>query len=170
MSRLFLFGGLTLAAFFGGFLSYQFAGFGTSEADPELQNFSLPDLDGTSHAIDEWKGKVLVINFWATWCPPCLAEIPSFNELQDSHREQGLQFIGIAVDDAESVREFSGNFQINYPILIAGFSGLTLSASLGNPAGVVPFSIVVNRQGRIVQTHPGIFDPARIRKTVIPLL
>lgn len=159
-----------LAAVFGGFLAYQATGFGETGIYPELQSFSLPDTEGNEHNIAEWKGKVLVINFWATWCPPCLEEIPLFMETQESHKRRGLQFIGIAVEEAEPVREFSGKLKINYPILVAGMSGLSLSATLGNLAGVVPFSVVVNRDGRIVHRHPGILAPAQIREAVIPLL
>jgi thiol-disulfide isomerase/thioredoxin len=161
---------VALLAVLGGFLTFQVVGFGKPGAYPELQRFSLPDTEGMSHSIDEWKGKVLVINFWATWCPPCLEEIPEFMKLQESYRAQGLQFIGIAVEDAEPVREFANRFQINYPILIAGMSGLGLATALGNLAGVVPFTVVVNREGQIVQTRPGIFDPAQIEETVVPLL
>ncbi|MCI0668257.1 MAG: TlpA family protein disulfide reductase [Methylococcaceae bacterium] len=165
-----LFGTVALAAICGGFFAYQASGFGKAGIYPELQSFSLPDTEGREHNIAEWKGKVLVINFWATWCPPCLEEIPLFMEMQESHGRQGLQFIGIAVEDPDPVREFSGKLKINYPILIAGLPGLGLSSALGNPAGVVPFSVVVNREGRIVHRHPGIFEAARIQDAVIPLL
>jgi thiol-disulfide isomerase/thioredoxin len=161
---------VAFAAVFGGFLAYQAVGFGKAGSHPELPGFSLPDTEGGRHDIAEWKGKVLVINFWATWCAPCLKEIPVFMEMQASHERQGLQFIGIAVEEAEPVREFSRKIKINYPILVAGLSGLPLSATLGNLAGVVPFSVVVNRAGRIVHHHPGVFDQAQIQSAVIPLL
>ncbi|MGH8559807.1 MAG: TlpA family protein disulfide reductase [Methylococcales bacterium] len=161
---------LALAAVFGGILSYQASGFGKAGTLSKLQSFSLPDARGAIHSIDEWKAKVLVINFWATWCPPCLKEIPRFMELQDSYGKQGLQFIGIAVEDVEAVREYSAKVGINYPILVAGLSGLSLATALGNPTGVVPFSVVVNRDGRIVRRYTGILSPAQFQETLIPLL
>lgn len=161
---------LALAVVFIGIRSYQASGFGEPRTFPELQSFSLPDTRGAIHNIDEWKGKVLVINFWATWCQPCLKEIPLFMKLQESYREQGLQFIGIAVDDVATILDFAAKVKINYPILVAGLSGLSLSSSLGNPAGVVPFTVVVNRDARVVRSHPGIFDLANFQETVIPLL
>ncbi|MGH8549131.1 MAG: TlpA family protein disulfide reductase [Methylococcales bacterium] len=165
-----LFVTVALAAVFGGFLAYQATGFGKAGTYPDIPSFSLPDTEGKNHNIAEWKGKVLVINFWATWCPPCLKEIPLFVKMQESHGRQGLQIIGIAVEAAEAVREFSGKRKFNYPILVAGLSGLGISATLGNLTGVVPYSLVVNREGRIVHRHPGIFSPAQIQKEVIPLL
>lgn len=159
-----------LAAMFGGFIAYRSAGFERTQIHPELESFSLPDIEGRQRSTDEWKGEVLVINFWATWCPPCLEEIPQFMEIQKSQGPKGLQFIGIAVEDAEPVRAFAAKLNINYPILVAGMSGLGLSAALGNLAGVVPYSVVVNREGRIIHRQPGIFDPAKIRETVFPLL
>lgn len=170
MSKRWLLLPVAVAALFGGTLTYHLAGFDKPRTYPELHSFSLPDPEGTTHHIDEWKGRVLVINFWATWCPPCREEIPLFMQLQESHRNQGLQFIGIAIEDAEPVREYATKLQINYPILVAGMPGLGLSIALGNLASGVPFSVVVNREGRIVHTQPGIFDLEDFQDTVIPLL
>ncbi|MCI0654760.1 MAG: TlpA family protein disulfide reductase [Methylococcaceae bacterium] len=161
---------LALAAVFSGILSYQASGFGKSGTIAQLQGFSLPDTQGMIHNIDEWTGKVLLINFWATWCPPCLKEIPQFMELQDSYGKQGLQFIGIAIEDVKAVREFSTKVGINYPVLVAGLSGFGLSAALGNRSDGLPFTVVVNRDGRIVHAHLGIFNLAQIQKSAIPLL
>ncbi|MGH8474670.1 MAG: TlpA family protein disulfide reductase [Methylococcales bacterium] len=161
---------LAFVALCSGFLSYRASGFGEARSALELQSFSLPDTQGVVHNIDEWKGKVLVINFWATWCAPCLEEIPRFVELQGSYAKQGLQFIGIAVEDAEAVLDYANKAGINYPILVAGLPGLGLSSDLGNPAGVVPFSVVVNRDRRIVHEHVGVFSLEQIQESVIPLL
>ncbi|MGR9106877.1 MAG: TlpA family protein disulfide reductase [Gammaproteobacteria bacterium] len=160
---------LALAALSGGVVTYRSFGVGKPSAI-QLEAFSLPDTEGREHNINEWRGKVLVINFWATWCPPCLEEIPHFITLQESYRDRGLQFIGIAVDENESVREFSAKARFNYPNLIAGLAGAGLAASLGNPAGVVPYSVVVDREGRVVATHSGLFAPDDLRRAVTPLL
>ena len=171
MFKRWLIAGIALLSIAGGFASYQASGFGKSEANfGQLPPFSLPDTEGMSRSSEEWKGKVLVVNFWATWCPPCLEEIPLFMEFQEAHRAHGLQFVGVALEDAQPVREFEADLGINYPILVAGLSGLSLSSALGNRAGVVPFSVVVDREGRIVFTQPGIFDRSQIQEKVIPLL
>ena len=159
-----------VAALSGGIFSYHLAGLDKAATYPQLHSFSLPDTEGKTHNIDEWKGKVLVINFWASWCSPCRQEIPLFMQLQESHRNQGLQFIGIAIEDIDPVREYTKTLQINYPNLVAGISGLGLSIAFGNLAGGVPFSVVVNRKGRIVYSQPGIFDLEAFQETVVPLL
>ena len=84
-----------------------------------LPEFSLPDTTGTIHSISEWQGKILVINFWATWCPPCLKEIPEFIQLQAEYADQNVQLIGIAIDEPELVDDYISFININYPILIA---------------------------------------------------
>jgi peroxiredoxin len=138
---------------------------------PELRNFSLPDTNGALQNIEQWRNKkVLVINFWATWCEPCRKEIRLFMDLQKTYRDQGLQFIGIAIDETNAVREFTDRLQINYPSLVAGMAGMSLSASLGNLLGVVPFTVLVNREGRIVHTQPGMFHIKQFRALVLPLL
>ena len=135
-----------------------------------LPDIYLPDVSGNLHSISEWKGKVLVINFWATWCPPCLKEIPEFMALQEQYADKGLQFIGIAIDDQVSVQEYLVSTKINYPILIAGVTGIALAQHLGNTIDAVPFTIVVNKQGQIIHRHPGEFSSEQIMKIIAPLI
>ncbi|WP_411727242.1 TlpA family protein disulfide reductase [Methyloglobulus sp.] len=135
-----------------------------------LPEFSLPDLSGKQHSIKEWQGnKVLVINFWATWCPPCLKEMPEFAALQSEYSNKGLQFLGIALDDSEPVKEFIASHKINYPILMGGNQGTKLAHDLGNIVNTVPFTVIVNKKGLVVQRHMGEMAREQLIKTVTPL-
>jgi thiol-disulfide isomerase/thioredoxin len=116
---------------------------------------TLPDLSGAPQTIGNWRGKVLVVNFWATWCPPCLEEIPQFVRMQERLGGQGLQFIGIAIDEPEKVRMFAQKNAINYPIMIGQLDAIELSKSAGNKAGGLPYTIVLDRSGRVVSQHYG---------------
>lgn len=135
-----------------------------------LPDFNLPDVSGNQRNISEWQGKIRVINFWATWCAPCREEIPEFIALQEQYAANGLQFIGIAIDDLEPVEEYLKSNKINYPILIGGISGIALAHQLGNSIDAVPFTLVVNQQGQIIHRHPGEFSSAQIMEIITPLL
>jgi thiol-disulfide isomerase/thioredoxin len=135
-----------------------------------LPDFNLPDAQGNQHNISEWQGKIRVINFWATWCPPCLKEIPEFITIQEQYAGKGLQFIGIAIDDQEPVEQYLGSSKINYPILIGGVNGISLAHQLGNSFDALPFTVVVNRQGQIIHQHRGEFSREQIMEIIIPLL
>jgi thiol-disulfide isomerase/thioredoxin len=135
-----------------------------------LPGFNLSDLSGRQHNIAEWQGKVLVINFWATWCPSCLKEIPGFIALQEQYTSQGVQFIGIALEDKEPVAEFVAASKINYPILLGGDNGITLARQLGNNVSAVPYTLIVDRQGKIVHRHPGEFSKEQLTEIIAPLL
>jgi len=144
-----------------------------SEAKPPLPvavAFTLPDSSGRLRHSREWLGKVVIVNFWATWCPPCLKEIPEFIQLQQEMGERGLQFIGIALDGFEEVKEYTKTTAVNYPLLIAPDEGVALSAELGNHLGVVPYSVVIDRDGTIVHTQHGVFSTKQILKVIEPLL
>jgi thiol-disulfide isomerase/thioredoxin len=119
----------------------------------------LPDANGQQQAMAQWRGKVLVVNFWATWCAPCREEMPQFVKIQSRDGGKGVQFVGIAVDDAAKVREFAHDIGLNYPSLIGGFGAIELSKSLGNQVSALPFTVVLNRQGRVALTHLGPLKP-----------
>ncbi|MGZ8175574.1 MULTISPECIES: TlpA family protein disulfide reductase [Methylobacter] len=135
-----------------------------------LPPFNLPDLSGRQRNIAEWQGKVLVINFWATWCPPCLKEIPDFVALQEQYAAKGVQFIGIALEDKKPVAKYLSATAINYPILLGGDNGVTLAHQLGNSVDAVPYTLIVDRQGQIISRHPGEFSKEQILEIITPLL
>lgn len=135
-----------------------------------LPEFNLPDLSGHQHNISEWRSKVLVINFWATWCPPCRKEIPDFIALQEQYADQGLQFIGIALEDGEPVADYLAKIKINYPMLLGDDNGIALAHQLGNSIDAVPYTLIINRQGQIIHRHPGAFSREQLEEIITPLL
>jgi thiol-disulfide isomerase/thioredoxin len=130
----------------------------------------LKDPDGNSKTIETWRGKVLVVNFWATWCVPCRKEIPEFVRVQQRHGGRGLQFVGIAFDQPQPVSEFAREYAINYPVLMGGLDTMALMRESGNKAGVLPFTLVLDREGRVARTHRGALDEVAIEAIVRPLL
>jgi thiol-disulfide isomerase/thioredoxin len=115
----------------------------------------LPDADGKQQAVGQWRGKVLVVNFWATWCAPCREEMPRFVAAQARDAAKGVQFVGIAVDDAAKVRSFSDELGLNYPSLIGGYGAIELSRTLGNDLAALPFTVILGRDGKVALTHLG---------------
>jgi thiol-disulfide isomerase/thioredoxin len=137
------------------------ASISTPQPGPE---FAMLDLAGQTRNIKEWQGKVVLLNFWATWCPPCLEEIPSLIELQDSYGALGLQIVGIAVDDTQAVRAFADGAGFNYPILPGDTDAIELSKRYGNQQGVLPYSVFINRKGEISQIIRGELSKDRAEK------
>jgi thiol-disulfide isomerase/thioredoxin len=155
--QILLFVSVMMVAGVGGYLLSAPSRPGAVDTGPMLQA-SLPDLSGAPQQIGNWKGKVLVVNFWATWCPPCLEEIPHFVRMQERFGGQGLQFVGIAIDEADKVRAFARKQQINYPIMIGQMDAIELSKTAGNKAGGLPYTLVLDRSGAVVSQHYGGLD------------
>jgi thiol-disulfide isomerase/thioredoxin len=118
--------------------------------------FTLHDIDGRPLASSDWRGKVVIVNFWATWCGPCRAEIPALVALQDKYREQ-LVVVGISEDEGpiEGVRRFAAEHQMNYPIAMLTPELQQLFPNIS----AIPTSFVLDREGRLVQKHVGLFPP-----------
>ncbi len=131
---------------------------------------TLPDIYGENQAVSQWSGNVLVVNFWATWCEPCREEIPEFIETQDKFRDQGLVFLGVALDREEPVISYSHEFGINYPVLIGNLSTWSIAESAGNVHSVLPYTVVIDHQGEIVETYLGRVHQKDLEELVIPLL
>ncbi len=131
---------------------------------------TLQSLDGTPQTLAAWRGRIMVINYWATWCAPCREEIPLFVRLQQEYAAQKVQFIGIAVDQADKVREFAHEFNINYPLLIASIDAVELSRQAGNKAGVLPYTLILDAPGKIAASLVGGISEGRMRAELTPLL
>ncbi|MCY4362758.1 MAG: TlpA disulfide reductase family protein [Gammaproteobacteria bacterium] len=132
--------------------------------------FTLPDLDGRQRSITEWDGKVVALNFWATWCPPCLKEVPEFVSLQEKYRSRGLQFIGIALQKPEEVREFVVEHHVNYPILAGELEVIKLAEAYGNNIGALPYTVIIDRNGQIAHVKPGILPTEEAESIITGLL
>jgi thiol-disulfide isomerase/thioredoxin len=142
----------------------------TNSAEFPGEAHPLPDLTGAPHALSEWAGKVLVVNFWATWCPPCLTEIPGFVALQQELGPQGLQFVGIALDDTEAVREFAESKNMNYPLLVGEEPVMALMREFGNAHGGLPYTVVIGRSGALIHTKQGEWEQHAARAVLMSLL
>ena len=130
------------------------------DADPLFQK-SFPDADGAEHPMSGFLGKPLVVNFWATWCPPCIHEMPDLQALSERHPHAA--FLGLAVDTAVNVRNFAENkVKVSYPLLVTGHEGIDLMRPLGNSKGGLPFTVVFDAQGRLVERILGIVKPENL--------
>jgi thiol-disulfide isomerase/thioredoxin len=133
-----------------------------------LPDFRLPDPSGREIASTAWAGKVLVLNFWATWCPPCLREMAVFAEVQDSYRR--LQVLGIAIDDPGEVSRFLAEHPVNYPVLIGDTDAVEMSRRLGNRLQGLPFTVIFDAQGKRVHAQVGEMTRASLEKHIAPML
>jgi peroxiredoxin len=130
-------------------------------------DFSLPELTGQRLTLSTYRGKVVLLDFWATWCDPCRDEIPHFVELQSKYREQGLQIVGVSMDDGpEPVRDFYRRFKINYPVVMGNAeTGELYGGVLG-----LPIAFLIGRDGRIHSKHTGATDVTVFETEVMGLL
>jgi peroxiredoxin len=136
----------------------------------ELLSLTLPDLQNRQTALRSWQGRVLVANFWATWCSPCLEEMPLLVSTQREYAARGLQVVGIAIDQVPKISDFAAKMNITYPLLVADGSIVSLMQKLGNAAGGLPFTVILDRQGSIAHRKLGAFKGTELAGIVQPLL
>jgi thiol-disulfide isomerase/thioredoxin len=120
----------------------------------QLPDIALPGPDGVTHRLGDWKGRPVLVNFWATWCEPCRREIPLLKTLRHEHAAEGLQIVGIAVDSQQAVRQYTAEHGIDYPVLIGEQGALAAVGAFGMDT-VLPFSVFADREGRIVTLRIG---------------
>jgi thiol-disulfide isomerase/thioredoxin len=133
-------------------------------------DFELKDLDGHVRNVREWDGKVLMVNFWASWCPPCLKETPLLIALQNKFGEKGLQVVGLAIDDEQSVRDFVDTQGVTYPVMAGELVAMELAKRYGNRVNALPFTAFVDRNGDIVQIKVGEIEKEEAEKVIETLL
>lgn len=130
---------------------------------------SFPDAQGQPQALSQWRGKLLVVNFWASWCPPCLEEMPELSALQRKYAGQGVVVLGISTDDAAKMQEFAHSTPTSYPLLAGDFDAMQLAAQLGNDRGVLPYTVLVRGDGSVVWQHFGRLDMQALKQALGPL-
>ena len=131
-----------------------------------LPRFTLKDRDGVPRTLANWSGHPLLVNFWATWCPPCRDEMPGFSRLQQQYGGNGVQFVGISIDEASKIIEFQKETPVTYPLLIADLPTMQSSAGYGNRAQALPFTAVFDGEGRLAATRLGRWDEADLEREV----
>lgn len=123
--------------------------------------------NGSVQSLDGFRAKVLVVNFWATWCAPCVKEMPELSAMQTELAAKNISFIGIGIDSPDALAEFAQKYKISYPLFVGGMSGTDLSTHMGNKAGGLPFTVLLNKSGDIVKTYRGKLDMVQLRKDIL---
>lgn len=142
----------------------------TAENNDGAPSVDLPDLNGRQVKLTDYQGKVLVVNLWASWCPPCQKETPEFVALQKELGDKGVQFIGIGVDEEKPIREFVTRMGVNYPILLAGDQGDQILLDFGDTQGALPYTLVIDRSGKVRERHLGYYPQDELRQTLQGLI
>jgi peroxiredoxin len=157
-----------IAAIAGGWLQYENkrtaapSGWSVANVGDLRPDLVLQDANGKPHSLSEFRGQRVLINFWATWCGPCLTEMPALNAAQRKFADQGGIVLGIAMDEPSRVRDFLKAHPVGYPILIGRMDEPSTSLTLGDRDETLPFSVLLDASGRIMGMQRGPFDPSQL--------
>lgn len=126
----------------------------------------MTDADGKAHKLSQWQGKTLIVNFWATWCAPCVEEMPELTALQTELAPKDIQILGVGIDSPSNIREFAAKYKITYPLYIAGMTGTELSRQFGNQTGGLPFTVIIGPKGDVKKTYLGRLKMDQLRADI----
>ena len=135
-----------------------------------LGALKLGDSNGNAMPFSAWRGKLLVVNFWATWCAPCREEMPAFSRLAGRLRDRGVQFVGISIDSAENVRTYLKEVPIDYPLLVGGADAIQVSSDLGNASQGMPFTVIFAPDGTLIARKLGAYEEAELEAILLAKL
>ena len=161
--------GISLLALFAGVFSSHWISKTGMASDPSIKAFfanTWQTPDGKVVDTKIWQEKVLVVNFWASWCPPCVEEMPELEKLQWEFSNQNVLFVGIAIDSPSNVREFLKKTPVSYPIAIGGMDGSAMYKALGNTQSALPYTVVLSPSGKVLDTKLGKIDEDALRKSI----
>ncbi len=136
----------------------------------DLHSIPLFDLTGQQTTVGDWKGNILIVNFWAPWCAPCRREVPTLIKFHRDYAQRGVRVLGIAYDSEPQVSRFAAEYQINYPMFLAGNRTAMYNAAFGNKSGSLPFTALLDRNHRILFQHSGELTASQLREQLEALL
>lgn len=161
--------GISLLALLAGVLTSQWIYKTSLASDPAVKVFlSNPwqTPDGKPVETGQWQGKVLVVNFWASWCPPCVEEMPTLDALQKEFLQKNVVFVGIGIDSPSNIRQFLEMTPVSYPILIGGMEGSAISKQMGNAQGALPYTVIINAKGKSTFSKLGKINEEELRSAI----
>ena len=161
--------GISLLALFAGILSSHWISKTGLASDPSVKAFfanTWQTPNGKVVDTKNWQGKVLVVNFWASWCPPCVEEMPALDKLQQEYLQKNVLFVGIGIDSPSNIREFLQKTPVSYPIVIGGLEGSNLSKQMGNSQGALPYTVIISPNGKSTYTKLGKISEEELRKAI----
>ena len=162
-------GGISLLALLAGVFSSQWISQTGLASDPSIKAFFANPWqtpDGKPANSENWRGKVLVLNFWASWCPPCVEEMPALDRIAQEYASKNVLIVGIGIDSPSNIREFLQKTLVSYPIVLGGIEGSNLSKQMGNTQGALPYTVVINPKGKSIYTKLGKISEEELKKAI----
>ena len=139
-------------------------------ASQALFSATMPDEKGHPQALKQYAGKIVVLNFWATWCEPCREEMPELSQLNDAYKNKNVIVLGVAIDDVGAIREFSKETRVSYPLFAADMEGMRYATNLGNDKDVLPYTVIIKADGTVAKTYFGRVTKPLLEETLIKLI
>lgn len=146
------------------------SGHGNGKPTQPLFAATFPDEKGKPQSLQQYAGKTVVLNFWATWCEPCREEMPELSALHDAYKANNLVVLGIAVDDVAAIGDFVKETQVSYPLFAAEMQGMEIASNLGNDKSALPFTVIIKADGSVAKTYFGRVSKALLEQTIVTLI
>ncbi|MDR2220204.1 MAG: TlpA family protein disulfide reductase [Methylobacillus sp.] len=127
---------------------------------------TLPDQNGQPQALSQWRANIVLVNFWATWCPPCREEMPELSDFQEKYRARNVIVLGISTDDVAKISEYSKAHPVSYPLLAGDFQAMVLAERLGNNKGALPYSVLIDPKKGVRRIYFGRIDIQQLERDV----
>lgn len=143
---------------------------GAQQSTAPLFAASFPNEKGETKQLSAYQGKIVVLNFWATWCEPCREEMPELSELHEAYAAKNVVVLGLAIDEVSAISEFTNSTKVSYPLFAADMAGMEIATNLGNNKGVLPYTVVIKADGTVHQTFFGRISKAMLEKSLNPIL
>ena len=143
---------------------------GAKQSTQGLFAANFPNENGRPQALKQYAGKIVVLNFWASWCEPCREEMPELSELHTAYKDQNLVVLGMAIEDVAAINDFLKETKVSYPLFAADMQGMEIASNLGNDKGVLPFTVIIKPDGTVAKTYFGRVTKPLLEQTLKTLM